>query len=516
MIAVRPKAGMSKAMQTKLGGLPLKSPRRQTLGGFDVIELEGSAAQVHDHLQQIRHDPTVAVGSHVFHTSGDEIPFVPTGTMYIEFDPAASDEEKQSILDGQKLELLEARDDCAYLCKTTSASHNPLKVAAALQQQARVLVAEPELATMGKVKSMALPTDSLLREQWHLRNTGRHRGTSVGFKKGADARVIDAWRATESLGSPQLTVAVIDDGFDLSHPDLAEPGSVVAPWDFTRNTSDPSPDHEAGDWHGTACAGVAVGRVGGGQIVGAAPAVKLMPVRWGPNLADTQVEAWFEYVMSRGADVVSCSWGAAAAFFPLSTRVKKAITRCATKGRGGKGCVIVFAAGNSDHDINAPEEGSLDGFAIHPHVIAVAASTSRDQRSHYSNYGKEIAVCAPSSGAGGAGILTSDVTGYYQQDGKLVAAGYAPDGYTYDFGGTSSACPLVAGICALILSVNPNLTSMEVKAILQRSARRIGEGYDQKGHSKWFGYGCVNAEEAVRIARGAKREELPLHPHEVA
>ena len=132
----------------------------------------------------------------------------------------------------------------------------------------------------------------------------------------------------------------------------------------------------------------------------------------------------------------------------------------------------------------------MNGFANHPDVIAVSASTSRDKRSSYSNYGNEIWVSAPSNGAGGMGILTADVIGQY---------GYVSGDYEYEFGGTSSACPLTAGICALVLSVKPSLTNVQVKDILRRSARKIGSNYTN-GHSPYFGYGCVNALEAVKLA----------------
>jgi subtilisin family serine protease len=331
----------------------------------------------------------------------------------------------------------------------------------------------------------------------------------MGFKKGADARVVSAWIAGQSVGSPQVIVAVIDDGFDLSHPDLSGPGKFVHAWDFTRNSASPLPDPKSEDWHGTACAGVAVGRAGGGGILGAAPGSSLMPVRWGPNLSDSQIENWFGYVTQRGAWVVSCSWGAAAEFFPLSTRAKRALSKCARDGRSGKGAVLIFAAGNSNHDINDPGRGTLDGFAVHPDVIAVAASTSRDTRSNYSNFGKEIWICAPSSGAGGWGILTADVTGSWSDNGVETPLGYDPSDYTYEFGGTSSACPLVAGVCALILSAKPDLTALDVREILRETARPIGprNGY-KNGHSVSFGYGCIDAEAAVQ--KGVNLRQAPV------
>ncbi len=453
LVAVKPRPGMEVFMERAIDALPRaqtsKDAERLILGGFQVVEAGATAAESSKGLEQLRRDPAVAIGSHVYHTSNDGVPFVPTGEVYVEFKPETSSDQKEEIFDRYKLQIVEARGNNALIAKTTPDSPNPVKVAAELQEQSVVEFAEPDLATPGRLKAFALPADDLLQDQWHLENKGVHRGQTVFIKAGADARVIAAWREVETLGSPDVILAVIDDGFDLAHPDLSESGVTVGAWDFTRRTNKPTPDPRSEDWHGTACAGVALGRANGSGIVGAAPGVALMPIRWGPDLSDRQVEAWFAYVRDKGAWILSCSWGAAAANFPLGRRRELAIADCARNGRSGKGCVILFAAGNSNHDINEPEAGTVDGFAIHPDVIAVSASNSRDQRSNYSNFGKEIWICAPSNGAGGWGIVTADVTGFVLIDGVQSPLGYDPGDYTYEFGGTSSACPLVAGVCAL-------------------------------------------------------------------
>lgn len=462
------------------------------IGGFRIISIEDASVNVDQALDVMRADDSVLAGTHVFELPGGSGDLVPTGEVYIEFKPGADDKSRQAAIDEYKLTIKEARGENGFVLGVTPASPNPIKVAVALQGNPAVSIAEPDLAS--RISPKAGGFDALAADQWHLRNTGYHRGSSLGFTPGADARVTDAWNLAGSYGRADVVLAVIDDGFDLAHPDLSLPGKVVHPWDFTRNNSDPRPG--PGDWHGTACAGVALAARNGGGVVGAAPGCTLMPVRWGRDLSDAQIESWFQHVASKGASVVSCSWGAANPFFPLSTRAHRAIETCARDGRGGKGCVIVFAAGNSNHDINNPAGHTVDGFAIHPNVIAVAASTSRDERSNYSNFGREISICAPSSGSGGWGILTSDVTGADPQTG--VAFGYARGDYTYEFGGTSSACPLVAGICALVLSFKPELSAVEVKDILQRTARKIGpKASYSNGHSPLFGYGCVDAAAAI-------------------
>lgn len=483
---------------TPVGAGPRGTP--STLGGFRVLHIDdipGSGAE--STLDMMRADGSVVTGSHVFTTSDDGVPFVPTGQLYVRFSTDASEASIEGLIDEHKLELIEARGDRTFILQVTPESANPVKTAIALQASPLVKTAEPDLATPGKLKGFALPTDHLLQDQWHLRNVGDHRGTQVGFKDGADARVVAAWERAKTLGDPMVIVAIIDDGFDLNHPDLSGAGKIVAPWDFTRNGNDPSSDPLEGDRHGTACAGVAVGNANGEGIVGAAPGCRLMPLRWCRGLSDREIETWFDWAREQGAWVVSCSWGAAASVYEMSSRLSDAISRCAREGRNGLGTVICFAAGNSNHDINDPRT-SLDGFAVHPEVIAVAASTSRDEKSNYSNYGKEIAVCAPSSGAGGWKITTTDATGRFLRRGVMVEAGYSPGPYTNEFGGTSSACPLVAGICALLLSVKPQMRATEVKALIQKTARRIGnaDSYDATGHSYYYGYGCIDALAALK------------------
>jgi len=517
LVALRPEAGLASGRLEGLSDdLVEPVPFRPMLGGFQLVGIKAPDVDRADAiLDRLRAHAIIAAGTHVYHTSGDGVPFVPTGELYLELAEGTSIEVVQALVDEHALRLVEARGERAFVLRIGAASMNPVKVALALQESPHVIVAEPDLASPAKLKAFTLPADELLAEQWHLQNTGHHQGTEAFFKIGADARVVEAWKRAETLGSPEVIVAIIDDGFDLIHPDLAGESKVVAPWDFIRNTDQPAPDMGPnGNWHGTACAGVAVGSANGTGILGAAPGCRLMPVRWNPSLEDTEIERWFGWVADHGAWVVSCSWGSGADVFRLSTRMRKAIAKCAHEGRDGRGRVICFAAGNENHDIQDPEGRYLDGFAAHPDVLAIAACTSRDQKADYSNYGKAIAVCAPSSGAGGADIVTADVLGRYKQGAVWREAGYAPGGYARDFGGTSSACPLVAGVCALLLSVKPELTAAEVAALIKKTARRIGEpdAYDVRGHSPQFGHGCIDAGAAADAILGAWTPAVEVVP----
>jgi uncharacterized repeat protein (TIGR02543 family) len=158
---------------------------------------------------------------------------------------------------------------------------------------------------------------------------------------------------------------------------------------------------------------------------------------------------------------------------------KKALEDAATLGRGGKGLVTVFAAGNGKQ---RDDDSNFDGYANSRFVLAVAACTNQGEQSYYSEPGANILVCAPSNG-GTLGIFTTDVVG---DGGYNPGAGEPADpNYTNSFGGTSSASPLTAGGVALLLSANPNLGWRDVHEILASTAQQI-----QPGDSDWVNNGA--------------------------
>lgn len=459
------------------------------LGDFEIIDVPpGNMRRTRDALRRAR-----AAGRPrpVYHTSpADKTPFVPVGTIHLRFPDGTADVAIDAAL---------ARHGCrragwtGSFARVESANPDTVAVAAALQAEFPEAEIEPDLVTPCEALTFEPPADARFGALWHLEN----RGDQPGLTGGADARVTGAWRRLGGFGSEEVIVAVMDGGFDLGHLDLA--GKTVGAFDFVDNDTEPIP---AGwDAHGTACAAVAVAALGGGEVIGVAPMARLMPLRTGAISAES-VARWFDHARTSGAWVVSCSWSALADVYPLPGPAAEAIHRCATEGRGGKGAVIVFAAGNNRRGVNDPPR-TLNGFAIHPDVLAVAASTSRDTHASYSSTGREIAVCAPSAGAPGRPVTTADVTDALGDDGRMIARGYASGDYYAAFAGTSCACPVVAGVCALALTAHPDLTAAEVRDLVRSTSRRIGDGYVD-GHSPRFGRGCVDAESAVAAALAAR------------
>lgn len=484
----------------------VESDAYKNMGGFQVVSLKKGEEGIDAKLDEVRLRDEVEVGTHVYYAEGSNKPLIATGDIYITFEDSVSESEQGIVLEEYKLEVVERRSKNRIIARVTPQSPNPIKVANMLQQISLVKVAEPDLDTIMDEYEFREPADDLLGQQWHLRKSGSIPGTNYRIRQGADAKVADAWRRLNSLGSDRIVIAVIDNGFDINHPDLRT--KVFRPFDLWNQSANLS----MGDprfAHGTPCASVALAVSNGKGMVGAAPNAMFMPVN-GTSFANRATEQMFDYCIENGADIISCSWGTTDPNFSLGSIKSEAIARAAAKGRNGKGCIILFATGNDDFDF-------VNFYAAHPDVIAVGASTSQDSYASYSNRGREVSVVAPSNGdwpilaaraSWDVGIPEETGVFKFYRDGRDRGPLYK------HFGGTSSSTPLVAGICALILTANPGLTAKEVKEILQSTADKIGSPSEYVGgQSPKYGYGRVNADRAV--AEALRRQEKQPEPAEV-
>lgn len=499
---------------SSLVGLKAKDPKQvadsdyvsekvfENIGGFQIVSLHQEELGVDSKLDEVRKKENILVGTHVYYHEGSKNPIIPTGEILIEFAEETSEMEQKLVLDEFYLELVDRRSSHQIIAAVTSKSPNPLKVAQFLQKISLVKLAEPDIDTPLDDYEFRPPADPLITQEWHLRNTGRITDSNYTTKWGADAKVIDAWARMGNLGSSEIVIAVVDNGFDLTHPDLA--GKVYKPYDFWNRsaqlyTGDPRYAH------GTPCASLALAPSNGTGMVGVAPNAKFMPVS-GTSFSWRTTEEIFDYCTKNGADIISCSWGTIDPANSLNSLKEQAITRAAKQGRNGKGCVVLFAVGNDDKDY-------VSYYAAHPDVIAVAACTSKDEHARYSNRGRQVSICAPSNGdwplvAARAWWDQGDTR--YQGNQRFWADGRSRGDKYMHFGGTSGATPIVAGICALMLSVNPDLTSRDVKQILKDTADKIGSPSEYlNGHSLRFGYGRVNADRAVAEAIRRKTQVTP-------
>ena len=299
-------------------------------------------------------------------------------------------------------------------------------------------------------------------------------------------------------------------------------GKIVSPRDVTRNVSDARPFFSNDD-HGTACAGVACAN-GGDGASGVAPKARLMPIRLASGLGSMDEAEAFDWAVNHGADVISCSWGprdgrwwdpgdpqhGVVAPLPDSTRL--AIDNAVNNGRGGKGCVITWAAGNGNESVDN------DHYASYGKVIAVGACSDRSKKSKYSDVGNALWCVFPSNDFAPPtpltpGIWTVDRRGSSGYN-PTETGGDAAGNYTDGFSGTSSACPGAAGVAALILARNPALRWDQVKTLMKQCAEKIdsaGGAYDAAGHSQLYGHGRLNARKAVELAAPAAAKYTARH-----
>ncbi|MEO6039308.1 MAG: S8 family serine peptidase, partial [Saprospiraceae bacterium] len=430
------------------------------------------------------------------------------GYLYIEFKSDTLDAKEHTLLDSLHLNIRERIGYDAYRVSVTPESPNPIKCAVLLQKEGSVRVAEPEFITRPATRDddFAQPSGRFIGSQWHHENTGGQipiidiSNAVFGpahFKPGADAKVKAAWNYLRSLGNRSLNIAVIDTGFALDHPQLRGDGTKIRnAFNAATRTSDVSPWFQAsnGSWgvfdHGTSCAAVALGAWDIQGVLGAAPNSRFIPIKL-DILSDDAIVKAFEHAQMNGADIISCSLGFPKPV-PLSTWVFNTIRKVASEGRGGRGIPIFIAAGNANPASNN-QPRLISDFATHPNVFCVTASNSLDEHSSYSFYGPNAFMCAPTNGNNGVGITTATVG--VGSDGKSLALSY-----TSGFGGTSSATPLAAGVCALMLTANPNLTVSQIRTIFHQTNDRVGASYDANGHSDLMGYGRINALRAVQAA----------------
>lgn len=348
------------------------------------------------------------------------------------------------------------------------------EAALALHERGGPGTAQPNF--LRAVQRIPVPSAPPGAPQWGLDNPG-----SPGVI-GADVHALAAW--TISKGDSDVRVAVLDEGVDTGHAFLSP--AVVAEADFVDGNPTAAPDGD--DAHGTACAGIVMSR--NVDVSGLAPDVSLVAARIAKSdahgywifddfaTADAIDWCWDD----AEADVLSNSWGGG----PPSPVMTRAFNRARDNGRGGKGAVVVVAAGNQQGPVSYP--GTL------PDVLTVGASNQWDKRKTInsqdgenwwgSNFGPPLDIMAP-----GVGIATTDITG---------ARGYSPTRTTPSFNGTSSATPFVAAAAALMLSVRPNLTQQRVRRLLCNTADPLGRSDARNDKT---GHGRVNSYMAVRAAR---------------
>lgn len=313
------------------------------------------------------------------------------------------------------------------------------------------------------------PDDPLFAQQWGLQRVGAPRGWQV------------------ARGVPGITVAVIDEGVELGHPDLAlHPQS----WNASTDLPDGSPTGN----HGTACAGLIGARLDNGQgVAGVAGGVRIMAIATA-TWADVDIAEGLYFAADHGARVVSMSFGVYASwnFWDFD------LIRDALQYAHDQGLVLVAACGNENANV-ARFPGSDS------RTLCVGGSNRSDERKRVgdasseawwgASYGPDVDVVAPC-----LEMATTD---------RLGGVGYSPGDYHLGFNGTSSATPVVAGLAALLLSMRPTLSNVEVRRLIESSCDKISPALyvyanvPAKPSGTWHeevGYGRINVERALLLA----------------
>lgn len=265
-----------------------------------------------------------------------------------------------------------------------------------------------------------------------------HRNSRGLFNSLKSIKVPQSWMVNQGKG---VRIAIIDDGFDLEHEDL-QGTNVAFVYDVDAKTLNASPKLSL-DSHGTQVAGVIFARHNGIGVDGIAPQAELVALRSTHTWTSDLLLSFYLAKINK-ADIINCSWSSDILLEPVAD----VIGDLAHNGRNGKGIAVVFAAGNQGKKL---EQGASE--AALPEVISVGAAGPKGRHLRFSNYGPYVDLYAP-----GIRIRTTKRGNHY--------------GF---FSGTSAAAPIVSGLIALDMAVNPNRTLNDIEQDMVHYFEGIGE-----------------------------------------
>lgn len=315
----------------------------------------------------------------------------------------------------------------------------------------------------------------------------------------ATIKAYEAWNIHKN-GSTRPVVAIVDDGLLSNHEDIQQNLWIntaeqngrqgvdddgngwiddLIGWDVADRDNNPAPPSFIAEdmSHGTHCAGIAAGATDNGKGIASISfnSVRIMSCKaMSDNTEDfrlTHAVEGITYAVRNGATIISCSFGSPNPSQPLQEAISLALSQ---------GIIVVAAAGNENTDTRSYP-------AAYNGVIAVASSYLQDRRSNFSNYGSWVNITAP-----GSYIRSSVATSQSAYD---------------DFSGTSMACPMVAGLLALMKSYKPSATANELVSCLLSSADNIDNV--NPGYAGQLGAGRINAEAALRCLAGSSSCTTP-------
>ncbi|XP_023709107.1 neuroendocrine convertase 2 [Cryptotermes secundus] len=348
------------------------------------------------------------------------------------------------------------------------------------------------------------PSDPYFPFQWYLKNTGQN-----GGKAKLDLNVEAAW--AQGVTGKNVTTAIMDDGVDYIHPDLKYNYNARASYDFSSNDAYPYPRY-TDDWfnsHGTRCAGeVAAARDNGVCGVGVAYDSKIAGIRMldQPYMTDL-IEANSMGHEPNLIDIYSASWGPTDDGKTVDgprNATMRAIVRGVNEGRNGLGNIYVWASGDGGED----DDCNCDGYAASMWTISINSAINDGQNAHYDESCSSTLASTFSNGAKdpNTGVATTDLYGKC----------------TTTHSGTSAAAPEAAGVFALALEANPQLTWRDIQHLTVLTSKR-NSLFDAKGRFHWtmngvglefnhlFGFGVLDAGAMVALAKQWKTVPARYH-----
>lgn len=448
----------------KKGGVirEVKNFRKQRFGEYSIIKYSDSKFRSTAFID----DNRIRCKSNGFVSNNDTI--YTTNNIVLRFKTGMSIDDIYHIVEKYKLKYINARYDNVVL----EIENIDLVFDAAneIYLSGKVEWSQPDF--LSQIKTCTLTGNM---EQYYLRNYYHVYTNQISN----DIKAEPAWDI--SKGCPNIKVAIIDEGVN-DHPDLMNPiDNTSRVLDgLSIDASSVNGRCVPGYYysHGTKVAGV-IAASHSTEIKGIAPNVSIVPINIG-DAYDYISSSDMAYAINWAAD----SEGGDADVITLALErnditgnfdvLLDAISNATANGRDGLGAIVVYAAGNSNND----------NSYVTSQAFVVAAIDMFDNKAHYSNFGENIDLVAY-GGNPNESVERIRTIGTIEPDGT---------GRYHFFNGTSAACAQVSGAAALVLSVNPNLTRIELEDILKSTAVDIGA----PGFDNIFGNGKLNVLEAVK------------------
>lgn len=371
-----------------------------------------------------------------------------------------------------------------------------------VEQQVRLR--RTKRSKLPSVRSRNIPNDPAWRKMWYM-----HCGGVNNTVCPTSMRISDAWRA--GYHGDGVVVTILDDGIETNHPDLRQNYDANASYDINSLDNDPMPRYDVSNEnkHGTRCAGVVAAVSDNGICsVGIASKAKIGGIRMLDGEVTDNVEAQSLGYNHHYIDIYSASWGPdddGNTVEGPGYLAKAAFKEGARKGRGGKGSIFVWASGNGGHN---KDSCSCDGYINSIYTIGISSVSQNGKRPWYLESCASTLATTYSSGEVDEGkIITTDLHG----------------SCTYAHTGTSASAPMAAGVIALMLDANQNLTWRDVQHIIVQTSNPYGlqandwvvngAGYNV---SHVFGFGLMDAARLTHVSKNWKtvpeQKQCPVSP----